>query len=298
MEHIVVAVDGSPTAAQALRWALHEGGIREAGVTAVLAWDFLGQHHPDGSTKFDPDFGEPQAAESLDAYVNEAVGADKAALVFKRVVFGLPADAILEAAQTASMLVLGARGRGGFRQLLLGSVSQRCLHLAECNVAIIRTDRDKNAPTGRIVVGIDGSAHGQAALAWAVREALFRSAKLRVVHANAEPPIAMSPFAAPLPVGPSDPASARELIANALSAVADAEAVDVEAVDVEIVPAVGSASRALLEASSDSDLIVIGRFGRSLLSGLAMGSVATQIGHHATVPAIFINSADDRPPTT
>jgi nucleotide-binding universal stress UspA family protein len=64
-------------------------------------------------------------------------------------------------------------------------------------------------------------------------------------------------------------------------------------VNVEVVPATGSPAKALLDACSDADLIVLGRAGRSLLRGRVLGSVATQISHHARIPAVFVN-ADDR----
>jgi nucleotide-binding universal stress UspA family protein len=59
-------------------------------------------------------------------------------VVEQRVVRGRPARVLLDAAEDAQMIVVGARGRGGFTGLLLGSVSQAVLRHAKCSVAILR----------------------------------------------------------------------------------------------------------------------------------------------------------------
>jgi nucleotide-binding universal stress UspA family protein len=152
MGRIVVGVDGSEGAAAALRWAVQEGGYRrDATVVAVLAWSLLDQHHPDGRT-FSPTYGPTEARQALAIYVERArageateaaegeagVAPNAAAAVELEVVNDLPARALLDASARADLLVVGARGLGGFRGLLLGSVSQQCAHHAPCPVVIIR----------------------------------------------------------------------------------------------------------------------------------------------------------------
>jgi nucleotide-binding universal stress UspA family protein len=58
----------------------------------------------------------------------------------------------MSAAEGAHLLVLGARGRGGFRGLLLGSVSDQMVHHAPCPVTVVRT----GAPGREIEAGPDG----------------------------------------------------------------------------------------------------------------------------------------------
>ena len=53
---------------------------------------------------------------------------------------GLPADEILTAAQDADMIVVGSRGAGGFKKLLMGSVSSQVTHHARCPVVVIPAD--------------------------------------------------------------------------------------------------------------------------------------------------------------
>jgi nucleotide-binding universal stress UspA family protein len=45
---------------------------------------------------------------------------------------------LLDASDTADLLVVGSRGHGGFTEALLGSVSQHCVHHAHCPVVVIR----------------------------------------------------------------------------------------------------------------------------------------------------------------
>src|SRR5262245_34999747 len=93
---IVVGVDGSAGATTALRWAVHEGRLRARAVTAVLAWDYLDQHHADPDAAFDPRYRQPDAEEALDAILDGALGPDGASTVARRVEFGPAAVVLLE----------------------------------------------------------------------------------------------------------------------------------------------------------------------------------------------------------
>jgi nucleotide-binding universal stress UspA family protein len=138
VRRIVVGIDGSDGAAHALRWAIEESARWDGcEVDAVMAWGFLDQHHVEGD-EFEPHYGSEQATAALRAYVERAVGADRAGAVSLRPVNDFPARGLIEAAGEADLLVVGARGLGGFRSLLLGSVSQQCLQHASCPVVVIR----------------------------------------------------------------------------------------------------------------------------------------------------------------
>ena len=219
MERIVVGMDGSATAAEALRWAVEEGMIRHLPVTAVLAWSLIDQHHADESVAFEPAYGEADAAAALDAYVASALGDEAAAIVWKDVVCERPAPALVRSAESASLLVVGSRGLGGFRGLLVGSVSQECLHHFACPVVIVRPGARSDDERRRIVVGIDGSATSRRALGWALDEARARQCEIEVVHSWSLP--YGYGYPAPLPLDPTAVAAAAATLVD--SAIADAD---------------------------------------------------------------------------
>ena len=108
----------------------------------------------------------------------EGVPAD----VRSRLVADDAAIGLVHAARNAGLLVVGSRGHGGFAGLLLGSVGRWCVDHAACPVAVIPPTVSRD-PSGRIVVGVDGSEPSSAALRWAFAEAARHDAVLDVVHA-------------------------------------------------------------------------------------------------------------------
>jgi nucleotide-binding universal stress UspA family protein len=130
---VAVGVDDSDGSRRALEWAAEEARIRGARLRPVLAWSYLEQ--PEG--KFDAAYGEDDALRNLDRFL-EAAGVDLGELdVERRVICDLPARALLEAAKDADLLVVGSRGSGGFKGLLLGSVSQQVVQHAPCPVTVV-----------------------------------------------------------------------------------------------------------------------------------------------------------------
>ena len=150
MTKIVVGVDGSESSQEALRWAVAEAKLHGQPLEALMAWGYLDQHHvPADVRHFEPDYDEADAREALAQYVTDVLGPDASDAVALRPTCDLPARALLDAGKDAAMLVVGARGRGGFASLLLGSVSQKVLHHATCPVAVIRAGQEPNPEARR-----------------------------------------------------------------------------------------------------------------------------------------------------
>jgi nucleotide-binding universal stress UspA family protein len=288
MEGIVVGVDESAGAAHALRWAAREGRLRDLPVTAVMAWGFLDQHHAVPDAPFDSNYSAADARDALDTIVAGILGPEVSARTGRATPNELPAAALLEAAEGADLVVVGARGLGGFRGLLIGSVSQHVLHHADVPVAVIRGEV-VDPPDGdeRIVVGVDGSATSLRALAWALDEARLRRAAVEVVHTWQVPTI-VSPYGEYGALDTSLEPAARQVLDDVM---ATADVHDVPTPIVQTV-ASGSAARAILDAARDADLVVIGSRGLGGFKGLLLGSVSHQVTHHAACPVVVLPTVE------
>jgi nucleotide-binding universal stress UspA family protein len=289
MGRIVVGVDGSAGSAAALRWAVREGHVRHWSVCAVLVWDLLGQHHVGTADRFDPTYGEDQAREALDAYVADALEpALPDAAVEREVILDLAGPGLLRAAATGDLLAVGARGLGGFRGLLLGSVSEKMLQKATCPVAVIRApDEDDVADTRRIVVGLDASATAAEALRWALDEARAHQANIEIVSAWTLPILSGQAFAAAASVAAALEDEARRTIDRAV------EAADTSGLSAPLIRTVvnGGAAAAILEVAASADLIVVGSRGLGGLKGVLLGSVSRQVAQHAQCPVLVVPPA-------
>lgn len=137
---VAVAFDGSESSHDALRWAVGVASRRDLTLRVISVWE--GSDFP-GAQLFADDVVEPgdRVLEALRAAVVAAVPDLPAEVEYVPVKAAHQvATRLLEAAEGASLIVVGSRGRGGFRGLLLGSVSQRCLESATVPVAVIRGD--------------------------------------------------------------------------------------------------------------------------------------------------------------
>jgi nucleotide-binding universal stress UspA family protein len=140
---IVVGIDGSEAAKNALRWALEEARLRSAKIVAVHAWEAPpAMPDPGPAPGFDLGGILPEVEEAgerlVKAVVEEVVGDDSDVTVEPVAIQGPAASVLVEAARDADMLVVGSRGHGGFTALLLGSVSQQLAHHAPCPLLIHR----------------------------------------------------------------------------------------------------------------------------------------------------------------
>lgn len=281
---VVVGVDGSDVAARAAAWAAEAASIRGRGLTLVSALlppvtaGGLGIGLPPSLDLVDQ--LEQHAHEQLAALASTLVGID----VRTQVRIGAPSAVLLEASETAAMIVMGSRGRGGFRGLLLGSVGAQVAAHAECPVAVIRSlaPADANA----VVVGIDGSPAAEAALAFGFDEASRRQWRVVAVHAWDVPAydLLIVPNG-PVPVPLTDVAD--DEIRLAAEVLAGFRA-DYPEVDVEERLVRSPAVAALTQATPDAGLIVVGTHGHGPAMGALLGSVSNGVLHKATVPVVVV----------
>ncbi|UOY02206.1 universal stress protein [Blastococcus sp. PRF04-17] len=152
---IVVGHDGSKCAQDALVWAARLARRADIELHVVRAWAMMTAPQPSSwSPGYVPPLPEWEQAvlDELTRHV-KAARLDPAVRVNCHVVHDKPAAGLLAASEGANLLVVGARGRGGFRGLLLGSTSDQLVHHAACPVTVVRT-----GATGREIDAASGSA--------------------------------------------------------------------------------------------------------------------------------------------
>jgi nucleotide-binding universal stress UspA family protein len=137
---IVVGVDGSPPSRTALTWAAAEAADRGADLVVLTVWEHtllppMGSGGVPLSPVPDP---SQRATEDLLTVIKAELGEDPPVRVQPRVKEGNPAEVLIEQSAGADLLVVGTRGRGGFRGLLLGSVSLHVAAHAKCSVTVVR----------------------------------------------------------------------------------------------------------------------------------------------------------------
>ncbi|WP_346106197.1 universal stress protein [Nonomuraea maheshkhaliensis] len=280
---IVVGVDGSTPSLQAAKWAGQEAAIRGAPLRMLYVapqWAYdvplVPQPHEWGTGV------EAALREMLDHAAVYARAGRPQVRVTTDVIDSRPADALVSAAEEAQLLVVGSRGRGGFAELLLGSVSRDVVMRASCPVAVIRQPRTSDR--GEIVVGVTGKPGQDFLLDFAFREAALRHATLRAVHAWVHP---AARFPGDMQPVVYDVEQVRQeetlLLAEAIAGLRE------KFPDVVLVPHIvhRHPARALIDASAEADLVIIAtRSGPPALLGL--GSTAHAVLHHSHVPVITV----------
>jgi nucleotide-binding universal stress UspA family protein len=276
---IVVGVDESDQALTALRWAVDHGALTNQPVTAVMAWGYRAHHHLHPGRPLDADYAASMATKALEQIVDNALGPDHGVRCVAA--YGRPADRLLDAVAEPSLIVVGARGMGGFHGLLLGSVSRQLLHKASCPVAVSRDNPEHMRD--RIVVGLDGSDASQRALEWAIDTARSRDLPVLAVHAWQLPHHDLEFGLAYL--------DDDELAAGAMLLLDEQiERADTFGLAVPIERRVVScdARQALLEAGASASMVVVGSRGHGRLGDIMLGSVSAQVSEHAGCSVVVV----------
>ena len=133
---VVVGVDGSEHSKRALAWAVDYAQLSGAPLRVICAWQIHGTFG--GEVSFDDVDFQQEAEEHLAAAV-EGLVPDTIATEC-HAVEGHPSNVLTQESGHARLLVLCSRGRGGFADLLLGSITGYCSHHAKCPVVIVRGD--------------------------------------------------------------------------------------------------------------------------------------------------------------
>jgi nucleotide-binding universal stress UspA family protein len=145
MPGIVVGIDGSEHSRQALEWAAREASVRHTSLMVITVHQpVVGYWGSPVPFPYDPDLAKKAldaAREDTDSVLAKVGGAAVPSSVTVTAVTGLPGEELLRAAKDADMLVVGSRGAGGFKRLLMGSVSTQVTQHAHVPVVVIPADR-------------------------------------------------------------------------------------------------------------------------------------------------------------
>jgi nucleotide-binding universal stress UspA family protein len=141
MSGIIVGIDGSAHSRHALEWAIREAAIRRAPLTVLTVQQAVAGYWG-GAVAYPGDQALAEevlkaAQQETDEVLDRLDDEVRPSSVTVQTVTGLPAEVLLNAAADADMIVVGSRGAGGFRKLLMGSVSSQVTHHAHCPVVII-----------------------------------------------------------------------------------------------------------------------------------------------------------------
>jgi nucleotide-binding universal stress UspA family protein len=141
MPGIIVGIDGSARSRKALEWAVRAAGIRKAPLTVLTVQQTIVGSF--GTTVADPgddellEVARKTALAEVEEVLDQVADDSRPPSVAVQAVLGVPAEELLNAAADADMLVVGSRGAGGFKKLLLGSVSSHAVHHGHGPVAVI-----------------------------------------------------------------------------------------------------------------------------------------------------------------
>ncbi|WP_329320622.1 universal stress protein [Streptomyces sp. NBC_01262] len=289
---VVAGIDGSARSLAAADWAAREAALRRATLRLVHA------------TPTAPGLVVPVIAADVWRQVGEEVMQHAVVSLGERYpdlvvrgeqLSGRPAETLLSAAANAGLLVVGARGSGGFDGLAMGSVALRAAAAAACPVVVVPEQPvdaggEAEAPAAggwaRVVTGLDAHAPVDGTADFAFTAARAHDAPVRVVHAWALPATSVSPWM--LDVTEEDRATWEDqevlLLSDALREWREKYPEVAVQPDARLLhPAL-----ALVTASSGADLLVIGRRTEPRAPEGRLGPVAHAVLHHARCPVAIV----------
>ncbi len=282
---IVVGVDGSEPGLRAVDWAADEAALRGAPLRLVYAslWERY------EGARLAEDLGEPservRAEDIVDSAARRAHLRRPDVKITTDVLPEEPEYTLLRESRNASLLVTGTRGRSALTEALLGSVSLTVAAHAHCPMIVVRGSHDNRAlpvTHGRVVVGVGERPTSSAAVRFAFEEAGRRGAEVEAVRAWRCP--AHETTDHPLLAGEPARLHEEQAVEDLESALQDAPA------DVRLHrrTAEGHARNALVDASRDADLLIIGAKRRQRHFGLQLGRVTHGVLHHSACPVVIV----------
>ena len=277
-----VGYDGSNSSRNALRWALAPASSRDVVIRVVAVLEATIASYADAyvmhatATQVTADDKARARSDLQEAIDAERRGSDSPVELV--VADGNPARELLRCSEDVRLFVVGSRGRGGFTRLLLGSVSHQCATHARIPTVIVPTESRRHG-VERVLVGFDGSARSRLALDWAL--AFAPSAETTVFRAWDLPGFGHNLVAAETRQLVEEQEAELKRLTDEVGSETDRR------LQHEFVKT-ASAGRALVEASTGFDLVVVGEQGLGVVGSALLGSVANYAAHRAQVPTVIV----------
>lgn len=279
----IVGIDGSKHAEHALAWAAHQAPGRTERLELVTAWQVPmvaggAEVWAMGTPAYDRDALIANAQQHVDAAA--ATIDDCSVDMVTTVTHGGASAVLLDAADEADLLVVGTRGLGGFKRLLLGSTSTQCATHCTRPVAVI-PDSTTVSDTNDIVVAIDGSANSIAALEWALSFA-DDDAQIEALSVWDTSPLAAGAdqFFFPEATG-----LAEERFHHLID---DVEANAERSRQITRSFLTGTPRRTISERAATADLLVVGARGHGAIGAAVIGSVSMWLLHNVAQPVVVV----------
>lgn len=284
---VLVGVDGSQCARQALDWATADAAARGTGLMVVTVADLPRLADVPLSTELLAAATDGARRTARDAAAR-ARDRGPGVAVETRVTSGNPAVELLTLAEGAEVVVVGSRGHGGLAALLLGSTAGHVAAHARRPVVVVR---ERITPAGRVLVGIDGSGRTDAVLEFAFAHAERHGLPLHAVGAylSVGEVVPVVPYPLPAHLLAEDLAEARAECERRTAEAVERWSAKHPQVSATWSVAEGAATRVLTEASEDAGLLVVGSRGHGGFAGLVLGSVSQAVVRHAHCPVAVVH---------
>jgi nucleotide-binding universal stress UspA family protein len=285
---VIVGVDGSEESLLAVEWATAEARRHSAPLRIVSASDVMPRMHTHHASPAEIAVTlRGISARALAAAITRSEEVAPGLPVDTRLLSGPPAVAVAESGSGASMLVVGARGAGGFAAMMLGSVSRYAAAWAPCPVVVVR--EETMVVHREVAVGVRDPEDATEALAFAFEEAALRGADLVAVHTWYWLPPATGHTGA---LRPADPERFAAEASRHLAAALEEWQHKYPGVRVRQDVIRGHPGRVLASYSTRTDLVVLGRHGHPAGPGPGIGSIQHAVLDHAHGPVAVVPSGD------
>lgn len=287
-QQVVVGFDGSDPSKAAVRWAAGEAQRRGASLLVVCADDADRGPAPLGSAAWLVESGERMARDVAEDGAALAGQAAPGLSVSASSMRGSAAAALVEASQSAALVVTGTGGRHRLTGEVLGSVAFTVTSHAISPVVVVRRDAGGD-PRGPVVVGVDGSGPAQRALEAAAVQAQTAGVPLRVICTWSTP---AADLGAPGRSGAAHGDPVVRAAQDAATQVAQQAAEDAgrrhDGLEVEVETPHGPPGPALVDASQGAALVVVGSRGHGGFASLLLGSVSHEVLSSAHCPVMVL----------